>query len=120
MATVAYWAGFGCLIAAALCLLVFPALAVFRSTRRAAAYGYVACSFVFGGSLWIMCAVTVWGAWGTFWLVVGVFILGVGVFPMALIIFGLSSQWYLFAEVLLIGAIALSVRMLGIWLAEKS
>lgn len=118
--TVAYWLGFACLVSACLCVLILPWLAIFRKTRWAAGVGYVASSIVFGGTLWIMCFLTVWDAWSLFWALVGTLVLGVGVLPMSLVIFAIGSQWALFVEVLLIGAVAVGVRLLGFWLIEKS
>lgn len=120
MTIIAQWAGFFAGVALLICIFILPWLAIFRKTRAAGGAGYVIASYVFGGTLWTMCFLTVWDAWGPFWAVVGVLVLGVGVLPMSLVIFAMGSQWWLFGEVLVIGALALSVRLLGIWLIEKA
>jgi hypothetical protein len=112
--------GWLCFFAIVGCLLIFPLLAIFRSTRRTAGYGYVAASFVFGLSLWIMCFLTVFDSWGLGAALVGALMIGVGVFPMALAALAWASQWYLFAEVITIGAIVYATRTIGLWLASKA
>jgi hypothetical protein len=114
------WMGFACFLAFLCSVLPLPILAIFRRTRRAAGLAYMACSFVFGGTLWIISAMTVYESWGLGALIVGLMIIGVGVVPMTLIIFAISSQWFLFGEVLLILLVAIGVRMFGFWLAEKA
>lgn len=119
-AAVASWLGWAVFVSALVCILVLPWLAIFRRSRGLAGGAYVAASYVFGATLWIMCLLTVWDVWGGFWAAVGVLVLGVGVLPMSLVIFALASQWALFIEVLLIAAVALGVRLLGVWLIAKS
>lgn len=101
-------------------LFFFPWFTIARKTRAFAGIGYVVASYVLGATLWCMCLLTVWDAWGGFWAFVGVAVLGVGVLPMTLVIFGMAGQWALFVEILLIAAIALSVRLLGFWLVGKA
>lgn len=120
MVTAAGWLGLACLLALACCVFLFPILAIFRRYRRFAGYGYLTSSFVLGGSLWIVCAMTVFDAWGSLALWIGVLMFGVGVLPMTLIIYGLASKWVLFAEFIAIGGVAVGTRMLGYWLMQKS
>lgn len=120
MVALARWTGAAAGIAFLVCIFVLPWFTIFRRTRKAAGGGYVVSSFVLGGSLWIMCFLTVWDAWGVYWALAGVLVLGVGVLPMSLVIFATSSQWALFIEVLLIGGLAIGVRTLGVWIISKA
>lgn len=112
--------GWAVFIAAFLCIFILPWLTISRKTRTVAGIGYVAASFVFGGSLWIMCLLTVWDSWGLVWALAGVLILGIGALPMSLIIFAKAGLWWLFGEVLVIGAIAFGARVLGFWVIGKA
>lgn len=120
MEAAAYWLGFACFTALACCLFLLPLLAIFRRTRPAAGYSYVACSFLFGASLWIMCFFTVWDYWGLGAALIGVLVLGVGVLPMALVALAWASHWPLVAEIIGLGVVTFGVRMLGMWLADRA
>jgi hypothetical protein len=120
IATIGYWFGFATLVGFVSCLFIFPILAIFRSTRAVAAFGYIACSYLFGFCLWLECVFTVFDAWGAAAVIIGLFIVGIGVLPMTLVIFALSSQWWLFLEVIVIGIVVFGIRLLGVWLAEET
>lgn len=120
MNTLVSWLGAAWGLSFLLCISIFPLLAIFRRTRRAGGVGYLVASYVIGATLWIMCCLTVFDAWGLFWALVGVLILGIGVLPMCLIIFAREAQWALFAEILILSAAIIGFRMFGAWLLEKS
>ncbi len=119
MVQLVQWLSLACVIVAALDILLLPWFAILRKTRHAAGVGYVLSSYVFGATVWFLCLLTVWDAWGGFWALVSVLMLGVGPLPIALLIFALGAQWVLFIEVLLLGAMTFGVRMLGLWLIGK-
>jgi hypothetical protein len=120
MNRIAGLAGFAFYLGILCCITIFPILAIFRRTRSVAGWGYIASGWVFGASLWTMCLLTVFDAWGAVATAIGVLLVGVGVIPMALIVLSISGQWSLFAEVLIIGAAALGIMMLGSWLLGKA
>lgn len=117
---IARWLGLACLIAFSLCVTILPIFAIFRASRGAAGYGYVVASFIFGASLWLVCAGEVYQAWGTVALAIGILIIGVGVLPMAFVALALAGQWWLAAELVAIGALTIGSRMVGMWLVDRS
>lgn len=113
------WLGLACLVSFAACVTILPLMTIFRAGRRPAGYGYLLASFIFGASLWFLCALEVYQAWGGFAVAIGVLILGVGVVPMAFVALLLASQWALAVEILVIGALVAGCRLLGAWLVSR-
>ncbi len=58
-------------------ILVAP-LTIFRRLRRFAGTALMNISYAFGAVLWIICAVSVYAAWGGAILIMGILFLGVG------------------------------------------
>jgi hypothetical protein len=100
-------------------LTILPLLCIFRKTRRFAGICYVVSSFLFGFVLWVMCALTVYAAWGGFAVFIGTMVLGVGVVPMTLWILIRDAQWFNLADVALLGFSLAGSRFLGVWLIER-
>jgi hypothetical protein len=101
------------------CFTALPLLCIFRKTRRVAGVGYVVSSYIFGLSLWVVSAMTVYLAWGGLAVLIGIFIIGIGVLPMALWISAWDGQWFALATAAIMLVSAMGTRFLGVWLASQ-
>jgi hypothetical protein len=68
-------------------------LTVFRRVRRLDGIALMTISVLFGVVFWIMCALTVVGAWGPAALMIGVLFAFMGPFLMAPVVYLISADW---------------------------
>jgi hypothetical protein len=106
-------AGFIGAAAFALCVTVFPILAIFKRTRRAAGVGFLVSSYAFGLVIWALSVLIVLDYWGTLAVIIGIFIFGIGVLPMALVIIVWNHLWMFFEPLFWWGLPLILSRMIG-------
>jgi hypothetical protein len=73
-------------------ILIAP-LTIFRRLRRFAGAALVMISHAFGIVLWIICAISVYAAWGAAALIVGILFFGVGPFLLAPVVYLVHADW---------------------------
>jgi hypothetical protein len=73
-------------------VLIAP-LTIFRCLRSGAGAALVAISYGFGAVLWIICAVSVYAAWGGVVLFIGVMFFGIGPCLMAPVVYLIHADW---------------------------
>lgn len=108
-------------IAAAIAILVFLPLAIFRGARGFAGAGMLIASIVIGVTTWFLGATCTLAAFGWFGIIVGLLLLGVGVVPMGVLgaFFWLDSNpmgWSIIAMVIF----TFGLRALGAYVSAKA
>jgi hypothetical protein len=107
---------------AAFLLSVFILLpcAIFRVTRKIAAFGLLGASYVFGLTVWIFGFLMTYAALGVIGLFIGlVFFPVAGVVPLGMFVSGLDGHWDVFWQFVLGIAFTFGARGLATWLALK-
>lgn len=98
--------------------LLGPA-SLFPPSRGFAAMGLIVASHVFGAILWVWAMAYAYTVWGFFGVIVGLMLFGVGVVPVALLAALLHGDWATLGLIVFAGILAIGLRILGNWLAEK-
>jgi hypothetical protein len=106
-------------IAFLLSFLFFLPCAIFRLTRKIAAFGLYGASYVFGITIWIYGFLVTYAAWGLVGVFIGLVFGGVGVVPLGMIAAGLHGQWDVFGQLVLGIALAFGARAVALWLVAK-
>jgi hypothetical protein len=102
-----------------LSLFFFLPCAIFRLTRKIAAFGLYGASYVFGITTWIFGFLVTYVTWGPIGVFIGLMLGGVGVVPLGMIAAGLHGQWDVFWQLVVGIALTFGARTLAIWLAVK-
>jgi hypothetical protein len=98
---------------------VFLPCAVFRATRKVAAFGLFAASMVFGITVWIFGLLVTYAIWGLFGVFIGLGLFGFGVVPLGMIAGGLHGEWEAVMQLVLGIILTLGARGIAAWLAAK-
>jgi hypothetical protein len=64
-----------------------------RRIRPLSGFVLTICTWIWGPTLWLWSAVTVYLNWGLFWLLFGLFLGGVGVVPVAFVRLLFARRW---------------------------
>ena len=108
----------GVWLAFAVCIFILMPLSLFRKTRSMAAFGFMACSTVFGVCTLILGLLTAYFYWGFTGIIIGLFIAGVGVVPVGILAAIFHSDWQS-VLILIIGVVVtFGGRGMALWLAQ--
>src|SRR5262249_13546828 len=102
-----------------LSLFIFLPCAIFRLTRKIAAFGLYGASYVFGITVWIYGFLVTYAAWGLVGVFIGLVFGGVGVVPLGMIAGGLHGEWDVVGQLVLGIALTFGARAIALWLAVK-
>jgi hypothetical protein len=94
-------------------ILLAP-LTIFRPLRRFAGTALMTISYVFGAVLWIICAISVYAAWGGAVLIVGILFFGVGPFLIAPVLYFVHADWGNLAAFFILIALVWIARLGGL------
>ena len=101
-------------------VLVLLPLSIFRRTRALAGFGIFLASYVFGLTLWVWSLLTSYAIWGATGIVIGLMLGGIGVVPIAILATLFHGMWSMVGQLLLVTAMTIGTRLLGIWVMMKS
>jgi hypothetical protein len=117
---VTHWMMFIFIMDIAVCLLVLIAFGIFKSTRGYAGGAVVVISWIAGATVWIQSAMLTYWLWGGAWVIGGIVLAGVGVLPFALIASAMAGDWGDFWALVVMMALTLGVRLIGIGMAASA
>lgn len=100
-------------------LFVCLPCAVFRVTRKVAAFGLFAASMVFGITVWIFGFLVTYAIWGLFGVFIGIAFFGFGVVPLGMIAGGLHGEWDAVVQLVIGIVLTFGARGIAAWLAAK-
>ncbi len=103
-------------IVLAVIVIVLLPMCLFKRSRPFAGFGFIAASYLFGITTWLLGAVITFGSFGWIGLIIGLLLFGIGVVPLALIaaIFVLKS-WTVAAWIVVMAAVTWGTRIGGHW-----
>jgi hypothetical protein len=102
-----------------LSVFIFLPCAIFRVTRKVAAFGLLGASYVFGLTVWLFGFLVTYAAWGIIGVFIGLVFAGVGIVPVGMVASGLHGEWDVFWQLVLGIAFTFGARGLAAWLAVK-
>ena len=97
-------------------VIVLLPMCLFKRSRPFAGFGFIAASYLFGITTWLLGAVITFGSFGWVGLLIGLLLFGIGVVPLALIaaIF-LLKTWTVAAWIVVMAAVTWGARLAGHW-----
>jgi hypothetical protein len=100
------------------CIVILTPLSFFRKTRKIAAFGFTACSYIFGFCTWVLGLLTAYFYWSIMGIIIGFFFAGVGVVPIGILAALFNADWYAVVVPFDGMVFTFGARGIALWLAH--
>ncbi|NQU99582.1 MAG: hypothetical protein HQ538_02490 [Parcubacteria group bacterium] len=100
-------------------IIILLPLAIIKKTRKISGIGIIISSYVFGAFTWMCSFIIAYIIWGIAGLVIGLLLCGIGVVPIAMLATLFDGDWSTLLQVIIITAITIGSRYLGIYFRYK-
>jgi len=102
-----------------LCFFVFLPMTILKKTRKWGGTALAFSSLLFGTTLWVYSALTVYILWGFIGLSFGLLIFGIGVVPISLLAALVNNEHMILGSIIYMLILTFITRIFGLWIVEK-